>query len=232
MTLEALVVSRDPDTIRVLESALGKLDVAAEVCRRAEAGTEILSAKKFDAIIVDCDDLPGGIEVLKQVRKERSNKTSVTFAILNGLTDVRTVFQMGASFVLQKPITPTNALRSFHAAYGLMHRERRRYFRLPVEIPVTLSCSRSQEIKMTACNLSEGGMAIQSTGVLPSDVCRVQFTLPGTDITLSPKAELAWNDSSGRGGIRFLDLTANARQQLENWLLQKMEQPGPAAQQA
>jgi len=227
MTLEALVVSRDPDTLRVLRSALGKLDVTVEVCTGTEAGSEILAAKKFDAIIIDCDDMHGGIGVLQQVRKERSNKTSVTFAILNGVTDVRTVFQMGAGFVLQKPITITNALRSFHAAYGLMHRERRRYFRLPVEIPVTLTFGRSQEIKVTASNLSEGGMAVQGATGLPSEVVRVQFALPGTDITLSPKAELAWSDASGRGGIRFLELTANAREQLENWLLQKMEQREP-----
>ena len=227
MTLEALLVSRDPETLRVLRSSLGKLDIAVEVCTGAEAASEILAAKKFDAIIIDCDDMHGGIAVLQQVRKERSNKTSVTFAVLNGITDVRTVFQMGAGFVLQKPITITNALRSFHAAYGLMHRERRRYFRLPVNIPVTLTFGKAQEMKVNACNLSEGGMAIEAAAALPPEVTRVKFSLPGTDITLSPKVELAWNDASGRGGIRFLELTSNAREQLENWLLQKMEQREP-----
>ena len=227
MTLEALLVSRDPDTLRVLRSALGKLDITVEVCTGAEAASEILAAKKFDAIIIDCDDMHGGIGILQQVRKERSNKTSVTFAILNGLTDVRTVFQMGAGFVLQKPITITNALRSFHAAYGLMHRERRRYFRLPVDIRVTLIFGRAQEMQVTACNLSEGGMAVQAVAGLPADVARVKFALPGTDVTLSPKAELAWSDAAGRGGVRFLELTSTAREQLENWLLQKMEQREP-----
>jgi DNA-binding response OmpR family regulator len=232
MTLEALVVSRDPDTIRILQSALAKLDMTAEVCTGAEAGNEVLAAKKFDAVIIDCDDMQGGIGVLQQVRKERSNKTSVTFAILNGVTDVRTVFQMGAGFVLQKPITTSSALRSLHAAYGLMHRERRRYFRLPVEIPVTVSYGRAQEMKVTACNLSEGGMAIQAAEALPNDLARVRFTLPGTDITLSPKSELTWSDASGRGGVRFLDLAQHAREQLENWLLQKMEQREPGLQPA
>lgn len=227
MTLEALVVSRDPDTLRVIRSALGKLEIRVEVCTGAEAASEILAAKKFDAIIVDCDDMHGGVGVLQQVRRELSNKASVTFAILNGLTDVRTAFQMGAGFVLQKPITTTNALRSFHAAYGLMHRERRRYFRLPVEIPVTLSTGHSQEMKVMASNLSEGGMAVQAASSLPGDVARVKFSLPGTDITLSPKAELAWSDASGRGGIRFLELTSTAREQLEKWLLEKMEQREP-----
>jgi c-di-GMP-binding flagellar brake protein YcgR len=129
--------------------------------------------------------------------------------------------------VLQKPITTANALRSFHAAYGLMHRERRRYFRLPVDIPVTLTFGRTQEMQVTASNLSEGGMAVEAATALPPDVARIKFSLPGTDITLSPKAELAWSDAAGRGGIRFLELTLTAREQLENWLLQKMEQREP-----
>jgi DNA-binding response OmpR family regulator len=227
MTLEALVVSRDPETLRVLRSALGKLDVGVEVCTGAEAASEVLAAKKFDAIIIDCDDMHGGVGVLQQVRRERSNRTSVTFAVLNQLTEMRAAFQMGAGFVLQKPITITNALRSFHAAYGLMHRERRRYFRLPVDIPVTATFGRGQEMTLMACNLSEGGMAVQAGGSLPDNLARVKFTLPGTEVTLSPKAELAWGDAAGRGGIRFLDLAASAREQLEKWLLDKMEQREP-----
>ena len=232
MTLEALVVSRDPNTLRVLRSTLTKLDITVEECSRADAACEIMAAKKFDAIIIDCDDMPGGTDALQQVRRERSNKSSVTFAILNGVSDVRTVFQMGAGFVLQKPITITNALRSFHAAYGLMHRERRRYFRLPVDIPVKLNYGNGQEAPARACNLSEGGMAIQAIKALPQDLYRVQFTLPGTDITLSPKAELAWTDASAKGGVRFLELTSNAREQLESWMMQKMEERDPRLQPA
>jgi CheY-like chemotaxis protein len=224
MTLEALVVSPDPDTLRVLQSALGKLDVRVQVCTGTEGAREIMAEKKFDAIIIDCDDLPGGTEVLQQVRQERRNKSSVSFAILNGINNVRTVFQMGAGFVLQKPITITNALRSFHAAYGLMHRERRRYFRMPVEIPAKLNYGNGREMQVRTCNLSEGGMAVQAAAALPNDLYRIQFTLPGTDITLSPKAELAWSDACGKAGVRFLELTVNAREQLENWLMQKMEE--------
>lgn len=227
MTLEGLVVCRDPETLCLLRSALSKLDIAIQVCTGAEVASEVLAAKKFDAIIIDCDDMDGGIGVLQQVRKERSNRSSVTFAVLNGVSDVRTVFQMGAGFVLQKPITLGNALRSFQAAYGLMHRERRRYFRLPVSFPVTLTFAHSPEMKVAASNLSEGGMAVQSETALPADLARVQFSLPGADVNLSPKAELAWSDASGRGGIRFLDLTLSAREKLENWLVQKMEQREP-----
>ena len=109
-----------------------------------------------------------------------------------------------------------------------MHRERRRYFRMPVDIPAKLNCGNGREMQVRACNLSEGGMAIQAAAALPNDLYRIQFTLPGTDITLSPKAELAWSDASGKGGVRFLELTLNAREQLENWLVQKMQEREPS----
>jgi DNA-binding response OmpR family regulator len=156
MPLESLLVSRDPQVIRVLRPALEKLAIEVEVCRGADSGSEILASEKFDAVIVDCDDLHGGLGVLETLRGTTSNRNSVTFAILNGHTTTREAFQMGANFVLQKPISPVNAARCFSAAIGLMSRERRRYFRQPVEMPVTLVFGEGQELKATATNLSEG----------------------------------------------------------------------------
>src|SRR4029077_5393435 len=104
MPLESLLLSRDPEVIRVLQPALEKLSIDVEVCRGVSSGQEILRTEKFDAIIVDCDDLKGALSVLGGLRKSASNKNSVTFAILNGSTTTQQAFQMGANFVLQKPI--------------------------------------------------------------------------------------------------------------------------------
>ena len=133
MPLESLLLSRDPEVIRVLQPALEKLAIEVEVCRGVSSGQEILRTEKFDAIIVDCDDLKGALSVFEGLRKSVSNKNSVTFAILNGSTTTQQAFQMGANFVLQKPISALNAMRCFSAAVNFMMRERRRYFRHPVE---------------------------------------------------------------------------------------------------
>src|SRR5438477_11316290 len=84
MPLESLLVSRDPQVIRVLRPALEKLAIEVEICRGADSGSEILSCEKFDAVIVDCDDLHGGLGVLETLRRTASNRNSITFAILNG----------------------------------------------------------------------------------------------------------------------------------------------------
>src|SRR5438105_5542627 len=169
MPLESLLLSRDREVTRVIQAALEKLPIQIEVCGGVSSGQEILRTEKFDAVIVDCDDLKGGLSVLASLRKGASNKNSVTFAILNGTTTTQQAFQMGANFVLQKPIQPVNAMRCFTAAFGLMERERRRYFRVPVEMPAFLTFLKDPMLKATATNLSEGGMAASFPGKLPKD---------------------------------------------------------------
>ena len=144
MPLESLLLSRDPEVIRVLQPALEKLSIEVEVCRGVSSGQEILRTEKFDAVLVDCDDLKGALSVLEGLRKSASNKNSVTFAILNGGTTTQQAFQMGANFVLQKPISALNAKRCLGAAINFMIREQRRYFRHPVEIPATVDLAKAR----------------------------------------------------------------------------------------
>ena len=57
MNLESLLVCRDAEVVRVLRPTLEKLSIEVEVSAAARSGAEILTSSKFDAVIVDCDDL-------------------------------------------------------------------------------------------------------------------------------------------------------------------------------
>ena len=224
MQLESLLLSRDPEVIRVVQPALEKLSIDVEVCRGINSGQEILRTERFDAIIVDCDDLKGALGVLEGLRKSVSNRNSATFAIVNGSTTTQQAFNMGANFVLQKPISALNARRCFSAAVNFMMRERRRYFRHPVEMPATLSFGEGQKMKVTVTNLSEGGMAIFFRGPLPKGrVSTVSFNLPGAASALEPKVQVAWMDESGHAGLRFMDVPREARVQLDAWLAEQCD---------
>jgi CheY-like chemotaxis protein len=224
MNLESLLVCRDAEVVRVLRPTLEKLSIEVEVSAAARSGAEVLSSAKFDAVIVDCDDLQGGVDVLRSLRQNASNKTSVSFAILNGKTTTQQAFEMGANFVLQKPITTAGTLRCFNTAMSFMIREKRRYFRCPVEVPVKVIFSQGDEMKATGTNLSEGGMAIHFEGTLAKKIiAKVQFTLPGTNVVMEPKSEVAWADGLGRAGIRFQDVPESSRAQLEQWILRRLE---------
>ena len=214
-------MSRDAEVIRVLQPALEKLSIEVEVCHGVRSGHEIIRTEKFDAIIVDCDDLEGGLRVLEGLRKASSNKNSVTFAILNGTTTTQQAFKMGVNFVLQKPISTLNATRCFSAALNFMIREQRRYFRHPVEIPATLGSGEGQKLKATITNISEGGMAIFFRGKFPSGRVSANFKLPGVATPLEPKVQLAWMDDSGRAGLQFVDVAKDMRYQLDQWLTEQ-----------
>jgi c-di-GMP-binding flagellar brake protein YcgR len=100
-----------------------------------------------------------------------------------------------------------------------MTREKRRYFRVPVDMPATVYFVKNRELRATATNLSEGGLAIQFSGKWPKEsINKVQFTLPGTHTSLEAKATVAWADGSGRAGIRFDEVPQNSREHLDRWL--------------
>ncbi len=230
MTLESLLLSKDAEVVRILRPTLEKLSIEVEVCQEAKKASEILIAEKFDAVIVDCDDMQGGMEVLQGLRATPSNKGSVTFALLNGKkTTTQEAFGMGVNFVLQKPISSLNAARCFHAALNFMVRERRRYYRQPVKMLVKVVLG-EKELKATSTNVSEGGIALILHQALPKDATpRLQFTLPETKLALDVEAQVTWADIKGHVGLRFLNVPQSSQELLEKWLNEQMEKQLPGA---
>jgi len=230
MTLDSLLLSQDPELVRVIRPTLEKLAIDVEICHEARAAADILISEKFDAVIVDCDDLTGGLAVLQGLRGTPSNKNSVTFAILNGKrTTTQEAFGMGANFVLQKPISALNASRCFHAALNFMVKERRRYFRHPVKMPVRIQMA-DKVVKATSTNLSESGIALMLREALPKGAGpRLKFTLPETSFKLDLEAEVVWADVKGRAGLRFQNVPKENQLQLEKWLDERMEEEMPGA---
>lgn len=231
MTLESLLLSQDEELVRVLRPTLEELSIEVELCEKASTGASVLGSSKFDAVIVDCDDLAGGLDLLKCIRSTPSNRHAVAFAVLNGNnTTTKDAFSLGASFVLQKPITALNAERCFHAALNLMLKERRRYFRQPVKVQVKLDLG-GKVLVATTTNISEGGLAVVLPTPLPKGtVPQVKFALPGSDIHIDVAAEVAWVDLKGFAGLRFQHMPKSSQTELEHWLDAHMESEFPGSQ--
>jgi DNA-binding response OmpR family regulator len=228
MNLDSLLISQDATLLSVLRPALEKISVNLEVCRELRAGNDLMAKRKFDAVIVDCDDLQNGVDLLKALRHTQSNSRSVAFAVVNGRTTTQEAFTCGANFVLQKPLTPLHASRCFNAALNFMVRERRRYFRHVVDMQLHISLPHNQEIMATATNLSEGGMAIRILSKLPQDSkAQVRFTLPTTNVSLELKCQVAWVDGTGHVGIRFLEVPQSSQYELDKWLTDRLQDEMP-----
>src|SRR6266403_3977720 len=131
-----------------------------------------------------------GIDLLRGLRQSQSNARSVAFAVVNGKTSTQDGFHSGANFVLQKPLTPVHATRCFNAALNFMVRERRRYYRHPLDMPLRITLPHNQELTAMTTNVSEGGMAIRVAGKLAKDAqAQFRFTLPMINISLDLKGQ-------------------------------------------
>ena len=219
MGIQSLLLSSDPEVLSVVQPALDKLGVQVEVHTATDRACQVLSAKKFDAVLIDCGDGMGSLDLVRWVRKESTNKNSVSFAILNSATNIRSAFDMGASFVLQKPVTTSGVVRSFSAAHGLMVRERHRYVRHVLETRITICFTSGRKMQAFSTNISERGMAVRLPEALPGDpISLLKFMLPEGKVPIVAKVQVAWADNLGRAGLKFLELAPTSRSHLEQWL--------------
>jgi hypothetical protein len=220
MSLNALVLCSDEKIVRVLRRVLSELEIGIQHCTEPDGAIRNLTRTRFEAVIVDSTDLKMATAVLKSARTAPCNKRAIAVAIMDGHTGLRTAFDMGAHFVLYKPVSAERAKASFRAARALMKRERRRNSRVSVQIPVTLQNPVSGTTrKIATTDFSEGGLAIQlPKGQKESGPWKMTFTLPGSTQVFAVKGEAAWQNPGGQIGIRFTDLTVDLSHTLRVWL--------------
>ena len=214
MSLQALVLCSDEKIVRVLRRVLSDLEVTVQHCQSAEAAIRHLTRQRFEAVIVDCADPETAAEVLKSLRVAPGNKRAVAVAIIGGQTGLRAAFEMGAHFVLYKPVSMERAKVSFRAAHSLMKRERRRNLRIPIQIPVNFSKGQ----RAMTIDLSEGGLAVQVPFRTIQGDLRLSFTIPDSNTQITTNAQVAWESNNGQTGVRFVDLPSESRQHLKAWL--------------
>lgn len=69
-------------------------------------------------------------------------------------------------------------------------------------------------------NLTHGGAAIQAVGALrPNQVVRLRFELRYPRLRVDARGEVMWANSSGRCGVRFIDLPPRMARQINEWIL-------------
>ena len=206
--LTALLLSRDPEAQRMISSVLGKVGIYAETCPGPAPGLRALKAKKYEGVIVDCDDLDCGIDLLAMLRDEKFTKTTIVFALVNGTTSMHDAFGLGANFVLEKPLVNDRVLRCFRAAQGLMVGERRRYFRYEVEFPVYLDFPKViTNATATVRDISLGGVQVQSSlALLPEMEGTFRLTLPEVQAPVSGTCQVVWK-AGDSVGLRFVDIS-------------------------
>ena len=218
MTFQSLLVCKDEQATDVLTSVLAGFGLGVQCCGYPEALCR-LTEQKFDAVIVDYDDPHSAALVLQSAYQASAGHNPVTVALLGDKTKVRHVFGAGANFVLYKPVSQQQAEASLRAATALIKRERRRSFRVPVQLPVRLRVENGPEMEGILLDLSEDGLDVLAAQPLcPSATITARFSLPDQDDDLDVRGEVAWANPNGESGVRYVDLPENLRQTLKDWV--------------
>jgi hypothetical protein len=219
MNLKSLLLCSDEKIVRVLRRTLGDLDIGVELCADSEMALRKLTRDRFEAIIVDCAG-PGAAAVLRSARAAPCNKRAIAVAILDPEIGLRSAFEIGAHFILYKPVSVERAKSSFRAARALMKKERRRNSRVAVHIPVEMSSRESgAQFKVNTTDLGEGGLAVSlPRRSKPRGRWELSFALPGSAAVLKVDAEFAWEGTGTQVGLRFQDPSPEVARQLQEWL--------------
>ena len=224
MNLKSLLMSSDERTVRVLRRVLSDMEIDVEHCTSGGAAIRRITRQRFEAIIVDGANPEEAGSVLQGAKAAPVNKRALTIVLVEFPLGLKGGFEMGAHFVLHKPLAVERAKASFRAVRALMKCERRLQMRIAVQIPV--ECFGSARYKAKTLDLCEGGMAIQFSGrVAKENSLRFSLELPGTDKILEIAGEMAWEGKGDQAGVRFKDATDWQRNVLRRWMNSQLPEP-------
>jgi CheY-like chemotaxis protein len=204
--------------------------MAVERFSDSEVALQRLREQRFDSLIVDFDEPEVARQLLKALPQAKPGAL-ITMALLSDPSAVRQILQDGAKFILHKPVAPEQAEGTLRAATSLLRRERRRSYRVPVQAPVQLSVPGGDQIEGILLDLSQTGMDVLAAQALaPAALIGLRFTLPDGGAEIDAHGEVAWANSNGQSGVRFVDVPEPHAEQLRTWVAANT--PDPTAEEA
>jgi len=218
----ALFVSSDEAANRLISSIMMEHRIAVENSVDLFGALDQLSRRKFEAVVIDFSLGEQATTSLQKLRSS-SNRTAVSFALTNGGPETTRAVNQGFRFVLERPLTPELIQHTLRVAYGLIVRERRRYFRYLISVPVVFSPKGDASVYGQSINISEGGLALSCVPPPPlGGEGTAQFTLPPS-LRISAHCRVCWNKDRGEAGLAFMLLPFEVASDLQIWLAQKLE---------
>jgi CheY-like chemotaxis protein len=225
MAAQSLVLCRDPEVLRTLCPLLFDLDIGVEICLGTNGVSRMLRRRKFDTVIIECEADGTGLNVLQELRTDSNNQNTIAVGVVDDQHAMQAALDIGANFVLAKPISVEDAGRILRSTRGMIERMVRRFLRVAINHMFHVSIY-GMEDPAFILDLSEGGMAIQS--MTPMQVGRqlsLRFYLPGTQRRVEADANVVWIDPTGRIGLEFTELSGHDRHALKSWINERSGTP-------
>ena len=119
MALRALLFSSDGSATSSLCEILTDLSIEAEICTEVLVASERVTRENYDAVVVDWDQEPEAILLLKAVREKKGGQ-ALNLALVKEDRQVGQALQQGANSVIKKPIDHRQAEDTLSTARDLI----------------------------------------------------------------------------------------------------------------
>ncbi len=218
--IRALLVTPDPWLVGNFTSVCRELGIAAQSSATIDGVPEELEQAKYEAILVDFDIVPETMTILTGVRESRGNRNALVFAVATDTSHRHQALRQGANFVFERPFDAKEIRRLLYAAYDLMVRESRRYFRCTAELPALLTqANAGTDLRCTTTNISSNGMALRTPSSLhPGEVVRIALFLQAAGRAVRASGTVVWDDKHGKTGVSFQCSIPEDQNELDAWL--------------
>ena len=215
--MKALVVSSDLNVIKLFSTLFRERRVETLSCSVTSDAANQLSSQKFEALVLDCDRVEGCFDLLKSL--PGPHREVVVFAITTEASQRKHASARRASFVVQRPLDTVEIRNILRAAYRRMLRDLQIYFRLAVELPVTIRIASGAVVQCRSLNLSQNGMAVMTrTCFNVGERINVIFAIPNSTGFVNGDGQVIWDDKHGKAGIRFQCTNPSEKAQFFEWL--------------
>jgi CheY-like chemotaxis protein len=227
-----LVVSRNPELVRMMNRVLDEFAIEADVCVRPSRAMERVADPDLDLLVLDWEDNGVAAQITRQIRREGRAPRPLIVALVDASAPKHEIRDAGAQLVIEKPITEESASELIKLAYARMVRDYRRYARHSILNVVTaMREGGGPYIPVTVTNISEGGVGFWAMEKLEvGDVLMFPLLLPGTESSIHIRARVLWTKEPCMGGAQFINLSSSDLRVLYQWLWSRCQlQPPPCA---
>jgi hypothetical protein len=204
------LIGLDENTASVLTDCFHQFRIATTALRIDEV--DRLSTEKFDACALRLND--SAESVLEIARNAPANFRMIVYGLASTTAQALRLSHFGINAILDDPIEKRAALRAVRATHLLVVHEFRRYVRIPLVTPVTLTFE-GRKLEGQMVEVSGGGISMEVSSLPMHAAVEVVFALPKSQ-EVRIKGTVRWA-REGLLGVRF-DEGEPHRQQVKDWI--------------
>jgi ActR/RegA family two-component response regulator len=122
MAYQAVLFCQDGKLARILSQVFAEVDFNVDHASDPFTIVKKLMERRYDAIVVDCDNEQNSTLIFKSAHNSAVNKNCLAIAVVEGQYGVARAYRIGASLVLTKPINVEHVKGTLRVARGLLRK--------------------------------------------------------------------------------------------------------------